>query len=338
MIPRQRLEAVLNEKVADKVPVIIPGGMMSGVLYDLLQSSTLPYPEIHTELKWMLKYARTLQQTCQLDNTGVPFCMTIEAEDFGALVDMGDRVHEPSIPVEPYKDLDSVLNVSPENRNRHTTTVQAIKELSGADIPVCGNIVGPVSLLTSLVPQGTVFRCMGNNPSLIKEALDHVTEHILRFAIEQIEAGADIVVMADPSSSGELIGPIFFENLVFPIYEKIFTTLNLYKKPLILHICGRVTNLIPILKKLEWAGLSVDSLVSLKKLREQLQGRVLMGNVSTQIMAGSDSRKTYRLTRNILETTTILSPACGLSTQTPLANLKVLAQAAEDAASGLELI
>lgn len=335
MTPRDRLEAVFSRKPVDRVPIIIPGGMMAGVLYEILNKTGLPYPGIHTTVEHMVAYTKTLQQTCGLDNTGVPFCMTVEAEDFGADVDLGNSLYEPSVTTPPYSSLQELLNAVPQTTNRHQTVIKAIRELSNGEVPVVGNVIGPMSLLTSLVEQGAVFRAMEKSKDVLRAALHKVGQYIAEFAEEQIQAGADIIVMADPSATGDILGPLYFNELIFPVYSIIIEQLRTHQRPFILHICGRIQNLIPSLRQLNWDGLSVDSLVGLKKLGETLEGRLLMGNVSTQIMAGSGEEKTYRATKHIVETTAILSPACGLSTKTPVNNIKSMTMAAEDAATGL---
>ena len=336
MTPRNRLSAAFSKEPVDRVPIIIPGGMMAGVLYEILSETSLPYPEIHTIVEHMVAYTNTLQQKCGLDNTGVPFCMTVEAEDFGAKIDLGSALYEPSVSSPPCSTLEDLINSTPQPSSRHQTVLKAIQKLSGGDIPVVGNVIGPMSLLTSLVPQGVVFRAMEKDKENLQKSLQKVGQHIAEFAEEQIEAGADVIVVADPSATGDIIGPLYFSEFMVPAYDAIINRLKKFDRPIVLHICGRIQSLIPGLKKLDWDGLSVDSLVGMNKLKEPFAGRVLMGNVSTQIMAMSGEEKTYRTSRRIVETVAILAPACGLSTKTPINNIKSMKLAAEDAANGLK--
>jgi len=321
----------------DRIPVIIPGGMMAGTLYELVTASGLPYPGIHTDADHMVAYTRYLQENCNIDNTGVPFCMTVEAEDYGAEVDLGDVRHEPRIVKSPFRDLGAVLIHTPQACDRHQVTLEAITQLSENDVPVIGNIIGPMSLLTSLVEQGTVYRSMKQDPHLLKQVLAKLGESIADFATQQISAGADLIMMADPSAAGDIIGPAHFEQYLQPVYRSIIHRVQTRKRYFVLHICGRILNLVSCLKELTWNGLSVDSLVSLKQLDQKLdKRRVLMGNVSTHLMMDKDESVAYHRCRKIVETTAILSPACGLSTKTPTKNIRAMVKAAKDAAKGLD--
>lgn len=43
--------------------------------------------------------------------------------------------------------------------------------------------------------------------------MELVADEIIRFARAQIDAGADIIAISDPSGTGEILGPKLFENM-----------------------------------------------------------------------------------------------------------------------------
>lgn len=311
----------------DRTPVIIPGGMMAGTLYDLMAHYRLGYPDIHTNPAAMARYARLLQETCNLDNYGVPLCMTVEAEDFGAGIDLGNPLKEPRVSFFPAGAVETIPDLTPHPSGRHKAVLDAIGLLSGKDIPVVGNIIGPVSLLTSLTDPMTVFRAMEKRPDEVSQALDHVARHILTFGKEQMSAGADFLVIADPSASGEILGPDYFNRYASPCLNQTITSLKTKRKPVILHICGNIQTILPQLAKMPWDVLSVDSMVALKKLRDYFPDRVLMGNLSTHLLVSSDETRVTASAARCLEYTAVLSPACGIPTITPVANIRAMTAA-----------
>ncbi len=335
MTPRQRLLGALRGEAVDRSPVVIPGGMMAGSLYTLLQRPGLSYPDLHTQATAMAEYAVLLQQTCELDNYGVPFCMTIEAEDFGAEVDLGNPLKEPRVTQYPAVTLDEVLAITPAICLRHQATLKAITLLAGGEVPVIGNIIGPTSLLTSLVEPNVVYRAMARDGDKIAETFEHLSRHIIRFAEAQLAAGADAIVLADPGSSGEIIGGECFGKLVFPAIDMIIRAIKAHGIPVVLHICGNIMTLVEVLAAIPWDALSVDSVVSLQKLMTHFPERALMGNVSTHLLAVSGDDKVYRAARQAVEVSAILAPACGLSTTTLPENIRCLVRAARDAANRL---
>ncbi|EMS77971.1 uroporphyrinogen decarboxylase family protein [Desulfotignum phosphitoxidans] len=337
MTPRQRLLCALRAEAVDRVPVIIPGGMMAGSLYALLQQKSVSYPDLHTRATVMAGYARLLQETCELDNYGVPFCMTIEAEDFGARIDLGDPLKEPRVAHYPAATLDAVLAREPVPCRRHEITLEAIYRLAGSTVPVIGNVIGPISLLTSLADPAIVYRALATDGMKIAATLDHLTRHIAFFAEEQIKAGAEVIVLADPGASGEIIGGEYFKTLAAPAINQIIRAVRGRGIPAVLHICGNIMALAGALAPIPWDALSVDSVVSLKKLKPFFPGRALMGNVSTHLLAVSGHDRITRAAIHAAEVSAILAPACGLSTTTLPENIRSMVRAAQGAARKLTI-
>ena len=332
---KERLLRSLAAKAVDRPPVVIPGGMMAGTLYALLKDHNLDYPAIHTDKDSMVEYTRLLKRICKIDNFGVPFCMTVEAEDFGAKVDLGTPLKEPRITEYIANGIDDLISIKPVPCQRHSVTIQAIKALSGSDIPVFGNITGPTSLLTSLMEPTQFYRDMAKKEDRVRDAFQMVTNHLISFALEQIDAGIDVLVIADPGAAGDIIGGRHFMRFVAPSLTKIINIAKDNSLPVILHICGNILPLAENLKKLRWNALSVDSIVNLRKLQKFFPGRAIMGNVSTHILAVSNKNKAYRTSRKALEISAILAPACGLPTTTLPQNIRAMVQAAEAVAKNL---
>jgi MtaA/CmuA family methyltransferase len=329
---KERLLRALNHGKVDRPPVIIPGGMMAGTFSAIITEDALPYPAIHTHTEAMVNYARLLQHRCGMDNYGVPFCMTIEAEDFGARVDLGSPLVEPRVIEYLGSALDDLLSAGPASCSRHTVTLEAIRRLSGSDIPVVGNLTGPMSLLTSLVEPTVCYRALARDRGTVARALDIVTDHILAFAIEQMDAGADALVLADPGSAGDILGGYFFSTFVAPCLKRIAKSVKARRIPFILHICGNIFPLSDFLADIPWDALSVDSVVGLRRLQAHFPGRALMGNISTHVVATAKEDSVYRACRKALEISVILAPACGLPTTSPPQNLRAMLRAAKETA------
>jgi len=315
--------------------VIIPGGMMAGTLYSIIKDANLSYPTIHTEKDAMVEYTSLLQKICGIDNYGVPFCMTVEAEDFGASIDLGDPFKGPRVTEYIANRLDEILKVKPVNCSRHKATLQAIERLSGGDIPVIGNLTGPISLLTSLIEPTCVYLAMVREGDKVSDILEYITDHLINFAFEQISAGVDVLVLADPGASGDILGGHHFSEFVVPFLRRIIGSIKTRNIPVVLHICGEILPLASLLAEIQWDAFSVDSVVSLRKLQRHFPKRTLMGNVSTHLMAVSNEDRTYRASKRAVEISAILAPACGLSTMTLPQNIRAMVKAARDASKKL---
>ena len=75
--------------------------------------------------------------------------------------------------------------------------------------------------------------------------------------------------------------------------------------------------------QLRFDALSVDAVVSLKKIKESRNEITTMGNLSTIMLQWSNPVVIQRTaTKLIDDKIDIIAPACGLSTSTPLNNIK----------------
>jgi [methyl-Co(III) methanol-specific corrinoid protein]:coenzyme M methyltransferase len=101
--------------------------------------------------------------------------------------------------------------------------------------------------------------------------------------------------------------------------------------PVIIHICGNVNAIKPIFPELKAEAISLDSVVSLRQLKQEYPALKLMGNVSTYLLEFGQASKVSTATRNLVEEKIeIISPACGLSISTPLTNIQALTTAVKN--------
>lgn len=95
LTPKERLQCALNGGKPDRPPCICPGGMMNMVTAQLMDEISVYLPHAHSDAGQMAALARAVYEKGCFENYGVPFCMTVEAEEMGAKVSMGSEVYEP---------------------------------------------------------------------------------------------------------------------------------------------------------------------------------------------------------------------------------------------------
>ncbi|TLM80079.1 MAG: uroporphyrinogen decarboxylase, partial [Actinobacteria bacterium] len=271
-----------------------------------------------------------IRRATGFENLGVPFCITVEAEALGSLVDLGDAAVEPRVTDygagEPAEVMARPLP-NPQKDGRLPVVLAAINLLArhSSGVPVIGNLTGPVSLATSVMDPMKFFRLMRKDRESIHLMLDYLTEHLVCFARRQIAAGADVIAIADPTATGEILGSNNFREFVTPLLVRLVREIRAAGAGAIVHICGDAAVLLEELKNISGAALSFDSLVDMKKAGGKLGGIPLMGNISTQLLhQGTPERIIRAAARNIDSGVKIISPACGISLQTPLKNLQAL--------------
>ena len=89
---------------------------------------------------------------------------------------------------------------------------------------------------------------------------------------------------------------------------------------------------IPQVAQLHADAISVDAFVSLKKIKESIPEVTTMGNLSTITLQFGTPDKVQRMAERLIEDRIdILAPACGLSTSTPLDNIRAVTDTAAGA-------
>lgn len=320
---------MLRNGEVDRPPVICPGGMMSACVTEVLDYIDGNH---HNNLSSMVASARKIHELTGFENLGVPWCITAEPELFGAGVNLGDNKIEPRITYYNEDDLETIMGRYPVSFNdtdrcgRINVILDAIKILKNDTVPVIGNVSGHISTATSVVDPLEIFKMMRREPEKVYRFFKVINDFLVEYARKMVEAGADVIAISDPTATGEILGKKNFEKFVVLFYREIINAIHGYGVPVIVHICGNAKNIIELLNEVGANAVSFDSIVNMDYARPRLQC-ALMGNVSTQLLHTGARDKIISITRNAIKSRVdIVSPACGLSMATPVANLLAMTE------------
>src|SRR3974377_894067 len=125
---RTRLLNVLKGQPADRPPFICPGGMMNMAVTELMEAADCGWPKAHVDSTKMAQLTLAANRLAGIENVGVPFCMTVEAEAMGARIDSGSLEKEPSIALSPMQrvtDIDRLTRLDP-NTGRANVCTKAV--------------------------------------------------------------------------------------------------------------------------------------------------------------------------------------------------------------------
>lgn len=327
--PKERLNRVFEKQKVDRPPCICPGGMMNMVTTELVELMGLSFNKAHSDPEKMALLSEAVYQEGCFENYGVPFCMTIEAEDLGAKVDMGSNIYEPHV---TQYSIDSVsqwesLKDSEYSSGRGQVVIDAIRILKskGDDVPVIGNITGPISTASSIMEPSVFYKELRKKNEDAHKFMEFVTDQLIVFAKAQIDAGVDVIAISDPSGTGEILGPKYFEEFAVRYLNKLIDGIKTDNVKTIVHICGQMRKVYDKVDKIHSDALSFDALVNMSEARSNLKNRVLMGNVSTYTIEFGESDKIVGLMNKcIADGSDIISPACGLGMKSPLKNVRAM--------------
>lgn len=327
MNEKERIIKILSKEKVDRPACICPGGMMNMITTGLMKESNIYWPGAHTDPKLMAELALASYEKGYFENVGVPFCMTIESEAMGAEVTMGTECFEPHVTnyaISSVVDYDKTHDLD-VNTGRAKVVIDAIKILKSKNlsVPIIGNITGPISTASSVADAVTFYTDLRKHNADAHKFLEKVTNNLIKFARAEAMAGADIITIADPSGTGEILGPKMFDEFAVNYINKIIESIKEFNVYVIVHICGQMNSVYKEVNKINADALSFDSAVSMVEARKNLPGRILMGNVSTYTLEYGTLDKVESITKNSISSgSDIIAPACGLGTKSPTQNIK----------------
>lgn len=337
MTERERLVRALRGEPVDRPPVVCPGGMMAAALRDVMRCCGRHCPAVHRDAAAMADLALATREATGLENLGVPFCMTVESEAWGGEVEEGDETTAPCVHAEPLAssaDWTKLRDLDPTRDGRLPVLVDCTRRLRAAapDTAITANLVGPLSLATSLVPAETLYRELHTRPADVRAMFAFLVANCARYGEALVRAGADVLVVSDPSATGEILGPRRFREFALPSLNEMTRAAHAAGVPVVVHICGDVKTILGPMAELEADAVSVDSAVGLTEVRRALPGKRVMGNVSTMLLQdGRPERVRAAAERALANGADVLAPACGVSPTTPVANLRAMTAAAKRA-------
>lgn len=332
MNAKERLKKVIAGEKCDRPPLICPGGMMNPVVEELMQRYDTLWPAAHCDAEKMARLARAVVEEKLFDNYGVPFCMTVEAEAMGAAVDLGHSLAEPHVVGYAIDSLDQIDELRPIDltAGRAAVVLKAIEILRNDEIPLVGNVPGPVSIASSVIDPSRFYISLRKNQAKAHELLNFIACEAGRFAKAQAAAGADLITISDPSGTAEILGPKYFKEFMIPYLGQMIAVIKEAGEiPVILHICGKMQKVFEMLPEIPADVFSFDAVVSLDQAEKYIS-KPVMGNISTYAIEHGDPERLRKLALNRLKRgTAIIAPACGLSLASPLANIKGILEGIE---------
>jgi [methyl-Co(III) methanol-specific corrinoid protein]:coenzyme M methyltransferase len=327
---KTRLLAALKGETVDKTPVC--SVTQTGIV-ELMDEVGAPWPESHTNPELMAKLAIANYELSGLEAVRIPYCLTVLVEAMGCEINMGTKNRQPSVTGHPYpKELEgAAVPADLLQKGRIPVVLEAIKiirEKVGPDVPVIGGMEGPITVASDLVSVKSFMKWSLKKPELFEQALDIGTEAAIAYANAMVEAGADVIAIADPVASPDLMSPDSFKQYLQSRLQKFSSSVN---SVTVLHICGNVNPILNYMADCGFEGLSVEEKIgSPKKAKEVIGNRArFVGNISSPftLLPGPVDKIKAEAKQALEEGVDVLAPGCGIAPMTPLENIKAMVEA-----------
>jgi len=334
LTPRERLFNALYRKPTDRRAV---ASMTQIATLSLMEKSGSYWPEANREPDKMAKLAVCAYEEEGFENVRVPFGIHSEAEALGCKTNYFEGRHDKTPLVEPLSDLKRLKTDADPATSRSTRTViEAVRLLrkdAPPDAPIVVGVNGPSSVTAKIHGMERYLKLLLRTPEEIGHTLDVVSEFIIKYIKELEEVGADVITLIDSSASGEIIGPELYKKVAAPREIRIIKTSRV---PVVLHICGNCTSIIPFMVETGITGVSIDHKVDILKAKQLINGRAsLIGNINPVDLWLKESKDIREITIKVIEEgMDIVAPGCGLVPQTPLSNIRTMTETVKDYAQG----
>lgn len=213
----------------------------------------------------------------------------IPLEAMGLTVEFPDS--GPTIPNPPRTEADlDRFTVARFDHPPVAANIRALRELSGPDVPIFGFAGCPFTLVSYAVEgrmsrnQHHIRQVMYENPALMEEMLDRVTQTAADYLVAQVEQGGADCVQIFESQAG-MLGPTEYELFAAPWQKRL---ISLFKAacpdtPVTLYAKGSAA----IAESMAASGadvVSIDWTHSLANARERVGNCALQGNLDPGVL------------------------------------------------------
>jgi len=336
MKPYERVLAAINLEEPDKVPVV------PQITYTTARLLGIKFSEA-------MRNAKALANALIAGYTGFGYdgvyvgwesSFNLLAEAIGCKLreydDSLPSVSEPLIKDE--SDLSRMKVPNPQTDGRlpiHLEALKIVNEQIGREAAIFSYIPGPLTLAGILRGTEKLLMDLLKKRKFVYEILRVSTSSSTQFALAKLDAGAQIIVVADPTASSSVISPKMFEEFSYPYLSVILSSIKEHGGTPSLHICG---NTIPILERMSKTGaeiLELDSVVDLATAKRTIGRTVcLQGNIdpARTLMMGAPS-DVFTQARKCMDAACegggfVLSSGCEIPLDTPHENVRSMVEAA----------
>jgi len=334
MLGKERMLKALSGEPVDRLPVLC---VNQTATYEQMEQLDTYWPEANFQAPEMARLASGAQSILGFDAVRVPFCQTIEAEALGCTLKDGGKTGLPSPKEHPYK-----VGEEPEfpedfiNRGRIPCLIEAVrllKEMVGDRALVIGGIIGPFSIAGSLIGVTELLKHSFRKPHLIQPFLAAGEKAGRLLAAELVAAGADAICIEDMMASLDMISPKIYRDVVLPWQSKLMEGLR--EIPTIMHICGKLDDVIDDVAGLGVTAISVEDKVdapaALEKLSRYDRFIALIGGVNAvhTLFSGSVDKVAAEVKKAMAEGYHMIAPGCSIPPATPVAALRAMVETVE---------
>jgi len=318
-------EIFLKALMRERTPRPATGNPVSVACTELMDKTGASFPGAHLDPFKMAELALAGHTILGFDNVMPLFSVVHESAALGVNIDWGQKDIMPSVKGIFYYEPEEIVNSDAFLDSPHAKTpVNAIRILKNDlhdSACVTGKVFGPWTLAYNTFGIENFLICTCIDQVKTKKILDRLKIITVRYAKEQLAAGADCITVADHCTR-DLCSPETYRDFILPVHREIAAEL---KCPVILHICGYTLDRIEYIRKTGFSCFHYDSKNDDLLMRKAARGISLAGgtNNTQLLLSGSEEEIIRDIECKISTGVEIIGPECAVPLNTPLKNMCV---------------
>ncbi|MBE0428275.1 MAG: uroporphyrinogen decarboxylase family protein [Thermoleophilia bacterium] len=339
MTPKQIILDAYEGKKTERVPVTLFGaGMWS------IRNFGTSFEELATDVGKMTDMLVTTsgKLLCDIVYAGSGY-NNFHASAFGG----GIKYREMGAPdlkehlVDTAEDIDK-LDYSALDRNEVINTVkEALRETKkkiGDEYVVTMTAWGPYTLAARFVGEETMMKATFKRPDFVHKMADFTTGLLIHLFEPLVRDGTlEVISLADPTASGDLISKKQFREFALPYLKKFTDWAKQHDRHTLVHICGNTTDRLDLMVDTGASCISLDHKTDIAKAKETLHGKMCFGgNIDpVAVMDQGSPAQVEEVSRRIIETAGtdggfVLMPGCDIPPTVPYENIEAFIRTARE--------
>ncbi|MDP2278966.1 MAG: uroporphyrinogen decarboxylase family protein [Nitrospirota bacterium] len=212
------------------------------------------------------------------------------------------------------------------------------KDKIGGEYVMTMTAWGPFTLGARLVGEEAMMKATFKKPAFVEKVVDFATDLLIKLYEPIVNDGTlDVISLADPTASGDLISKKQFEKFAVPYLKKFTDWAKSKNVHTLVHICGNTTDRLDLFPATGASCISLDHKTDIAKAKEMLHGKMCFGgNVDpVKIMLNGSVQEVEDSCKSVIQTAGldggfVLMPGCDIPPTVPYDNIRKFIQTARE--------
>ncbi|MBI5640182.1 MAG: hypothetical protein HZA17_07150 [Nitrospirae bacterium] len=204
-----------------------------------------------------------------------------------------------------------------------------VREKIGQKYLVTMTCWGPFTLAARFVGEETFMKSIFKRPAFVEKMCDFCADLLISLYEPLVHDGLEVLSIADPTASGDLINPKQMAKFAVAPLRKISDWAKSKGAHTILHICGNTSDRLDLFPETGCSTIFFDQKVDIAKAKEVLSGKMSFGgNVApVHVLLNKTAAEVEAACREVIgivgkDSGFILVPGCDIPPTIPYENLR----------------